>query len=111
MSKRVEQITQVVDEVKKQLGSKLIDMDDYISNEEVEKILQNSFSIVATKNNVQESTIRSKCTREIEYDTSTFFKEVIDNIIGGNKLINRVKKFSCSGDHTDLISEKLSTDI
>lgn len=106
MSKRVEQILQVVEAVKSELGT-LLEQFDCVSNEEVREILKKSFSNVANKNGIAESTVRDKCTRQIGCDTNIFFDEVIDNLIGGKKLANRVKKYSCSDCDDDVISKKL----
>ena len=109
MSDRIDQISEVVKELEILINNsfKNEDEDFFLPKEDVKEFLSKAFKNVSYRHHIEESTVKDKCTRQIDCDMNTFFSEVIDHITGGSKLSNRVKNHKCTGDTDKAIDAKL----
>ena len=88
MSKMVDQIIDVIQGTKKEVLKKISNnVNQDITQEEAVNIVKEQFRTVAEKYNVQESTVRSKCTRELTMVTEEFANAVIEYITRKNNVL------------------------
>ncbi len=88
MSKMVDQIADVVKRAKDEILDEISKHGD-IKTEDAVDIVKRQFKSVAGKYNVNESTIRDKCTRQMSMSTEEFAQQVVDHLTGKNqKLVN-----------------------
>ncbi len=84
MSQYAEEIISVVRELKEIILTKL-DNGEEVSTEELDGFTREAFQKTNIQFGVKESTVRDKCTRQIEVTTKEFYKLVSDYLLGLNK--------------------------
>ena len=84
MSQCAEEIISVVRELKGIILSKL-DNGEEVSTDELDDLTREAFQKTNIQFGVKESTVRDKCTRQIDATTKDFYKLVSDYLLGVNK--------------------------
>lgn len=84
MSQYSEEIISVVTDLKEIILSKL-DAGEEVSINELDGLTREAFKKTNIEFGVKESTVRDKCTRQIDISTREFYKLVADYLLGRNK--------------------------
>lgn len=95
-SRRITEILIVAEKMKANLTAAIDTPDGTISMADARAILRKTYAETAAAAGLSESTIRDKCTRQIDCSADTFFEELMDYYFSGRKLAERLKKYSCN---------------
>jgi hypothetical protein len=86
MSKYAEQVISVIEKMKTEVY-RITDNGEEVSVEEINSITRDAFRDTAKVFDVTESTIESKCTREMGISTEEFYGLVRDYLLGNEKVL------------------------
>ncbi len=103
MSRYADQIICVVRELKNDINHRLETDEQYktmgLPMEEVDAITREAFKHCAVRFSVTESTVRNKCTRQMNIDTATFYQLVKDFVVDKDQtLVEKMVTYCPSGD-------------
>ena len=102
MSKRIEQSVKVLEMVMNYVNAQVNSDPEGVSRADFKEMCRDAFKAAAGDFGVSESTIRDKVTRQLDINTETFYDELWDLLLGGQKLKSRLHGKAC-----DLGDDKL----
>lgn len=98
MSQRIDQIAEVIKIITAEIDNLFEQGRTEVYEEESYAIMQQAFASVAQKYNLKESTIRDKCTRQIDLTSEMFCKKLVEHVTGNRSLNIHLKNYKCDKD-------------